>query len=206
MKVQSGKWIAPSLAYLAVGFGLFIFHSAWGALLGFHVAIIVSLIVARPNIPVKVLVKSKNIKWIFLSILLCGSSGVALYFLWEVFGFANDFSEQVASLGLNASNWPVFIAYFALINPFVEEYFWRGYLGNRTKSLHISDFVFAGFHALILVDKVRTGSIVFGLSMLVLAGWFWRQIAREDGGLLAPVLGHMAADFTILMTVYSMVK
>jgi len=38
--------------------------------------------------------------------------------------------------------------------------------------------------------------------LLILAGWFWRQIAREDQGLLAPVLGHMAADFTILMAVY----
>lgn len=27
-------------------------------------------------------------------------------------------------------------------------------------------------------------------------------LARADQGLLAPVLGHMAADFTILMAVY----
>ncbi len=39
-------------------------------------------------------------------------------------------------------------------------------------------------------------------AILVLAGWLWRQLAREDGGLLAPVLGHMAADFTILMAIY----
>ena len=50
------KWIAPSLAYLAVGVGLFVFHSAWGALLGFHAAIIISLWVARPGIPFAMLV------------------------------------------------------------------------------------------------------------------------------------------------------
>ena len=33
-------------------------------------------------------------------------------------------------------------------------------------------------------------------------GWFWRQISREDEGLLAAVLGHMAADFSILFAVY----
>lgn len=200
------KRIAPSLAYLAVGLGLLVFHSAWGALLGFHAAIIISLLIARPIIPLKLLLTKHDIKWILLSVLLCGVSGMALYFLWDIFGFASDLSEQVASLGLNASNWPVFIAYFALINPWIEEYFWRGWLGSESKSLHTSDFVYAGFHALIMLGRVRTGSIIFGVSVLVLAGWFWRQVAREDGGLLAPVLGHMAADFTILTAVYSMVK
>ena len=196
------KWIAATLVYLAVGLGIFQFHSAWGALLGFHFIIAVSLLIAKPNIPLAVLFKNTNIKWIPLSILLCGCSGVTLYFLWQYFGFANDLPAQVKSLGLTSSSWPVFIAYFALVNPFVEEYFWRGYLGDPTKSITISDFLYAGFHAMVLIGKVRVSSILFALSMLVLAGWFWRQIAREDHGLLAPVLGHMAADFTILMAVY----
>ncbi len=196
------KWVAPALAYLAVGLGLFVFHSAWGALVGFHVAIIVSLLIARPNLPVTVLLKSANIKWILLSILLCGGGGVALYFLWNIFGFSSDLPAQVEALGLNSSNWLTFIAYFALVNPFVEEYFWRGYFGNPTKNLYIYDFIYSGFHGLILIGKVHSYSIIFGLSVLVFAGWLWRQIAREDHGLLAPVLGHMAADFTILMAVY----
>ena len=198
------KWIAPLLAYLAVGIGLFVFHSAWGALVGFHAAIIFSLLIAKPNIPINILLKNKNIKWIFLSILLCGSSGVTLYFFWNWFGTAGDLPEQIRSLGLNESTWPWFIIYFASVNPFIEEYFWRGYLGSKTKSLHRSDFLYAGFHGLILINKVSAGSIIFGLSMLVLAGWFWRQIYREDDDLLAPVLGHMAADLTILLTVYQM--
>ena len=199
------KWIAPASAYLAAGFGIFYFHSAWGALIGFHVAISVSLLIAKPNIPVSILFEKNDVKWTVLSVLLCGSSGAVLYFLWDAFGFANDLPVQVASLGLNESNWLAFIAYFAIINPFIEEYFWRGYLGSKRKSLHTSDFVYAGFHAMILINKVQTGSIAFGLCMLVVVGWFWRQIAREDGGLLAPVLGHAAADFTILFAVYCMV-
>jgi membrane protease YdiL (CAAX protease family) len=196
------KWIAPALAYLAVGLGLIQFHSAWGALVGFHVVIIVSLLIARPNLPVTILLKSTNFKWIFLSVLLCGGSGVALYFLWDVFKVASDLPAQVAALGLNSATWPPFIAYFALINPLFEEYFWRGYLGSPTKKLYVYDFIYSGFHGLILIGKVHAYSIVFGLSVLVFAGWLWRQIAREDHGLLAPVLSHTAADFTILMAVY----
>lgn len=196
------KWIAPALAYLAVGIGLMWFHSAWGALLAFHLVIIVSLLFAKPGLPINILFKSKSIKWSLASILIGGSSGITLYFFWPYFGFADDIAVQVESLGLNAFTWPLFIAYFALVNPFVEEYFWRGYFGNPTQSLYVYDFVYAGFHALVLINKIRTGTILSGLILLTLAGWFWRQVAREDRGLLAPVLGHMMADFTILMAVY----
>jgi len=200
--IEHTKWFAPILAYLAVGIGMFVFHSAWGALVGFHIAIIFSLLIARPNIPVSILLKSTNIKWIFLSILFCGSSGIILYFLWNKFGTASDLPSQIEVLGLSSTTWLPFIAYFTLVNPFVEEYFWRGYFGNSTKSLYIYDFIYSGFHGLILINKVGTDSMIFVLSMLVLAGWFWRQIAREDQGLLAPMIGHMAADFTIIMAVY----
>ncbi len=75
----------------------------------------------------------------------------------------------------------------------------------KQKACTVQNSLYAGFHALILFNKTNTFSIIYALVLLVLAGWFWRQIFREDEGLLAPVLGHMAADFTILMTVYKMV-
>ena len=196
------KWIAPLPAYLAVGLGLFQFHSAWGALLGFHFAIFLSLLIAKPDISVAVLFRNSNIKWVILSIFLCGSSGVTVYFLRDTFGLAGNLAVQMESLGLTSITWIPFIAYFALVNPFVEEYFWRGYLGHHTKSLHFSDVIYAGYHGIVLLGKVAPGVILFGLMVLVTAGWFWRQIAREDGGLLAPVIGHMAADCTILIALY----
>lgn len=196
------KWIAPVLAYLAVGIGLLWFQSAWGALLAFHLVMIISLLLAKPGLPISVLFKSKSIIWIIASILICGSSGITLFFFWPYFGVTDDLSLRVESLGLNALTWPAFIAYFVLVNPFIEEYFWRGYFGNPTRGLYIYDFVYAGFHALILVDKMSTGAILYGLFLLSLAGWFWRQVSREDGGLFAPVLGHMMADLTILLAVY----
>jgi len=99
------KWIAPALAYLAVGIGLFRFHSAWGALLGFHAAILVSLLIARPSLPFTLLLKSRSLHWIMLSVLLGASGGVALYLSWPRLGLASDLSRQAASLGLDASTW-----------------------------------------------------------------------------------------------------
>ncbi len=200
------KWFTPLLPYTAVGLGLFWFRSAWAALLGFHLAILLSLFFARPQVPVKILFKSNHLLWVLLNIILSGSGGVCLYFFGSFLGKAADLSVHVAALGLNSFNWIPFIGYFSLVNPFLEEYFWRGYLGNPTKNLYLSDFVYAGFHAMILVGNMQVTSILYSLIVLVLAGWFWRQIARANGGLLAPVLGHMAADFTILMAIYRMAQ
>lgn len=196
------KWLAPVLAYLAVGLGLFVFQSAWGALVGFHLAILVTLFIAKPGLSPLILFQFKRLRWTVFSVLVCGSSGVTLYVLWARFGFAPDLAQQVQALGLSGTSWPPFILYFTLVNPLVEEYFWRGWLGSETTALHVSDFLYAGFHGLILFHKVQPVTILFALSMLVLAGWFWRQLYRSERGLLAAVLGHCAADCTILLAVY----
>jgi hypothetical protein len=183
------KWLTPVLPYLAVGVGLFWIHNALLAVIGFHIAIVISLLLVRSSVPVRVLFQSKDIRWVLLSILLGGSSGVILYFFWSYFGVVSDLPAHIESYELTRTTWPLFIVYFSLVNPLVEEYFWRGYLGSPTKGLHGSDFFYAGFHALILWEKVRLGSILDSL------------VARREGGLLAPVLGHMAADFSIVMAV-----
>jgi hypothetical protein len=198
------KWLTPILPYLAVWAGLFLFKSAWFTLIGFHVAILLALAVVQPNIPINVLFKSKSPKWILISILFCSTSGIGLYFLWNVFGVAHELPAQLQSIGLNSSSWFAFIAYFSLVNPFVEEYFWRGILGSGTKNLHIIDAVYAGYHTLVLWGRVHPASILFAVIILTSAGWLWRQFSRENGGLLAAVLGHMVADFSILMVIYWM--
>jgi len=197
------KWLLPILPYIAVVAGVHLFNNAWLAMLGFHASILIMLAIVRPNIPVGVLFKSKSPKWILISVLVCGTSGIGLYLLWNMFAIVPDLPAQLGTMGLSSStSWLAFIAYFSLINPLIEEYFWRGYLGSDSKKLYPGDAVYAGFHALVLWGKVHPLIILLALIILTSVGWFWRQISRKDEGLLAAVLGHMAADFSILFVVY----
>jgi membrane protease YdiL (CAAX protease family) len=198
------KWFAPILLYLAVWAGLFLFKSAWLTLIAFHVFILIALVVIRPRTPINSLFKSNSLKLVLISLLVCSTSGIGLYFFWNQLGVAPNLPAQLKSFGLNSSSWVPFIAYFSLVNPFIEEYFWRGVLGSDTKKLSLVDPAYAGYHVLILLGKVHPVSIFLAFAILVSAGWLWRQISRESGGLLAAVLGHMIADFSILMVVFQM--
>lgn len=201
---MNSKWLAPILPYFAVWAGFFVFSNAWATLIGFHLAILLVVIWLRPGLGIETLFKTTQPAWILLSVSICLAGGIGLYFLWDMFAVATNLHEQLLRLDLNPSTWAGFIAYFSLVNPFVEEYFWRGVLGNSTRGLHIGDLIYAGYHVMVVWDKIPAYSILIMLASLVFAGWFWRQIHRRDGGLLAPVLGHMVADFAILMTVYTM--
>jgi hypothetical protein len=196
------KWIAIIPPYAAVWAGLFLFDSAWGVLVGFHAAIFLSLLWLKPQTPVSVLIRPSSWKSIILNILLGGLGGAGLYVFWNWFAVAPDLDAKVLALGLNGSIWFGFMAYFSFINPFMEEYFWRATLGSDSRSFYIGDLAYAGFHAFILWNKTQLVSVLFALMVLVSIGWFWRQVYRREGSLLAPVLGHMTADLTILLAIW----
>ncbi len=198
------KWFAPILPYFAVWAGLFFFKNAWCTLAGFHIAILFVIAITRPDIPIRILFRSQYPKWILFSVLFCSTSGLGLYFFWNMFGVDHDLPEQLRLIGLYSTSWFPFITYFSLVNPFIEEYFWRGMLGKVTRKLYIGDLSYAGYHAMILWGRTNLLSTLFAVMILVSVGWLWRQLYHKDQGLLAAVLGHMAADFSILLTIYQM--
>ncbi len=200
--MNNKKWFAPILPYFAVWVGLFVLKNAWLALAGFHLAILIVLLWLRPTLPFGVLFKRTQWKYVLPNVLLCALSGLGLFALWNFLGMADNLRDQLHLLGLNETTWFGLIAYFSLVNPFVEEYFWRGVLGNGTNSFYLGDLIYAGYHVIVVWNKTQFYTILLMLFALVFAGWFWRQVYHKDGSLLAPLLGHMAADFSILFAVY----
>lgn len=198
------KRLAPILPYLTVWVGFFFLKNAWMTLLGFHIAILLTLFILRPPLPLNIFFKPANGKLTLLTLLFCAASGFGLYLLRDFFQVASDLGAQLAEIGLSGSTWFGFIVYFALVNPFFEEYFWRGVLGSETKGFYPGDFIYAAYHIMVVWNKVHPFSILFMLAVLTFIGWYWRQIYRKDRSLLTPVLGHMAADLSILLAVYKM--
>lgn len=198
------KWLAPILPYLAVWMGLFLFKNAWLALVCFHIAIAAALIPLKPSLPLNIFIKPAKSGHVVVNLALCASSGFALYLLRDVFQVADNLNAQLVELGLSGNAWFGFIAYFTVVNPILEEYFWRGILGSGTKGFYFGDLLYAGYHVMVVWNKTHPFSILFMLAVLTFIGWFWRQLYRRDGSLLAPVLGHMAADLSILIAVYKM--
>ncbi len=203
MKLKS---IAPLAAYVTVAAGLFWAHSAWVALLGFHTALLLILVIEKPAVPVRALLRGVDVFMLMGCVLLGASGGVVLYLAWPVFSISPNVFANLAAVGLTPAAWPAFIAYFALVNPWLEEYFWRGYLGNTSPKPVVMDFLFAGYHLFILYGKTTGVWMAVSLLVLTLVAWLWRQVSRKSGGLLIACLSHAAADLSILLAVYWMYK
>lgn len=201
---MKAKYLAFILPYFAVWAGLFLFKSAWLALVCFHIVIAAALILLKPSLPLNVFIRPAKFTHLALSLFLCVVSGLALYLLRDIFQIADNLNLQLAELGLSGNVWFGFITYFTVVNPFFEEYFWRGVLGSSTKGFYFGDLLYAGYHVMVVWNKTHPFSILFMLAVLTSIGWYWRQLYHRDGSLLAPVLGHMAADLSILIAVYKM--
>ncbi|RJP51442.1 MAG: hypothetical protein C4583_08550 [Anaerolineaceae bacterium] len=194
------------MPYLTVGVGLYVVNNAWVAVLGYHAGIILLVTLAgawprlgefRPNAPL----------WKTILFGLTGlSAGAALYFLWPFIHVSSELTTALLRWGLNPRSWPLFIAYGALVNPWLEEAFWRGWLGSANRHPVLHDAVFAGFHLVVLAPFFPLLWLIVAFLVLAFSGWLWRQVIRTEKSMLASTLFHMAADVSILLVIWSTVR
>lgn len=191
-----------SIPYLAVGMGLFVFHNAWVAILTYHVGIASVIFWSKRVVPFKQIVQNVTCKPLIFSVAIGASSGILLYTLWPLLSIPSDITTYMRSIGLTATAWPYFMVYYVLVNPVIEEYYWRGYLGSSVKHPTLNDFLFAGYHIIVLAGHVGVFWLIVVFLVLYGAAWYWRQTRQLTGGLLAPILSHMAADITVILALY----
>jgi uncharacterized protein len=196
------RYWAPYVPYAAVLIGLIAIHNAWVTLLSYHAGIVFFLIFDRKRGNNSRRFYFKNVAWGITAILFGILGGVLLYFLWPFLGITLDFGKSLAKLGLNSSSWIVFISYFSIVNPILEELYWRGYLGKDDLLPIVRDLLFSGYHLLVLAMFVGIPWLLVVFIILGAAAWFWRQLARISGGLILPIISHMAADLTLILVIY----
>jgi membrane protease YdiL (CAAX protease family) len=195
------KFAAPLIPYCTVGIGLLVFHNAWLAILSYHAAILTILLLSKTKIVFKS-GQNHNRKILFTAALTGSSAGIILYFLWPLFSVSGDFQNYIRSIGLFGWTWPVFIVYYSLVNPLMEEWYWRGYLGSADIRLIPGDLLFAGYHLIVLAGQVKIGWLIVIFIGLTAGAWCWRQTNRLDQSLLPSVLSHMTADIGIILVIW----
>lgn len=181
--------------------GLHWLHSAWVSFLLYHGLVL--WVVGRERPVVQALVQGWDRNLGVGAVLFGLGGGMLLYLLAPRMGIDAELLTPILDrLGLHGGGWLAFVAYHTLVNPWFEEALWRGYLGRDTTGLVWGDFLFAGYHALVLVLFVAWYWILTAVVLLVGAGWFWRQLRQRLGGMLVPVISHLAADGSIMAVVY----
>ena len=188
--------------YIAMIIGLYFFHNAWIAFILYHFLILIIMVYTRNLQHLKSLFKGGNALIIFLAVLFGIGGGALIYFLNPIIGLEKYAPSVLTSLGLSGTSWLIFVFYHGFVSTLFEESYWRGFLGSKKKGVVWSDIMFAAYHILVLILFLAWYWSLLSFIILLLAAWFWRQLARRYKGLLIPMLSHMAADVSIIFTVY----
>ena len=204
MFLRAAGIISP---YLAVILGVFIFKSGLFAVLLYHFILAVCIIGINRSQTLK-LIKSGFHRYIGPLICLGGLlPGMAILFLWPYAKQQTaDLAQLMNSVNLTSTSFTVFALYACLINPFLEESFWRGCFKPASWRPGPVDALFAGYHAVVLIPVFTP--VFVGLSFLALmfVGWAFRNIYRLTDGLAIPLLTHIIADIAIFFAVWKIMQ
>ncbi|UCF44059.1 MAG: CPBP family intramembrane metalloprotease [Planctomycetota bacterium] len=197
------KVIAAGIPYVAVLIGLYILRSAWAAIGLYHFGIALLLIADDKGRSLKKIRSGYN------SIITVASCGVCVLIvptilvLWQYMQSGEaSLKVKLTDLGLQGTSWYFFMVYFSTVQPFLEELYWRGYLGSKQRYLCWSDLAFGGYHMLVLVWFIKLPWLAVSFIVLSIAAWAWRYAAGKLGGLAVPLLSHIVADASIIGVAY----
>ncbi len=189
------------LPYIAVYAGIHVFQNAWVALFGFHLALLPGIIIQSNAIPHKMIRKvSFRIMVPLMGMgLLAGIAALLVYFIT---GVPHHLGAELIKLGITSANWLLFVVYFILVNPWLEELYWRSCFGSTTRLPAFEDLFFAGYHLIILSSFVGTGWLWVTFILLSFVGWLWRQVTDLTCSLIPATLSHFTADFSLVLALY----
>ena len=127
------------------------------------------------------------------------SSGLVLYYLWPLVSIdGSELSVILGDYGLSGSSWIIFMIYYFIGTPILEEVFWRGYLLTPGRYPCGPDILFSGYHILVLILFLKPLPIIAVFLSLVTVAWIWRMIAIKLNGLAIPFVSHLVAGIGVI--------
>lgn len=186
-----GYLICP---FLAFGVGIHLFQSGWVALILYHLLITVALLLNRERWRPERLFKGFSLVWVLVHLLGC----VAAYLIFCQVAVSKEYTVDLKGVGRTGLG---FVIYFLIVNPVLEEVFWRDFLASKSRMLSLGDVIFGAFHFLILQPFLPLNYILGFIVGLVGIAYLWRQLRWRYQGLLIPWLAHLMGDLLFVVLV-----
>jgi len=191
------------LSAAGIALGLYSFHSGWMAILLYHAVLVGAMLLGKP--------RKVQVGAIFLGyrtapalglVLLSCVVGCGLFWLIRSLDPSGSFTlRQLSRAGFTVPALMPFALYASVINPVLEELFWRG--NYAVPRGWISDVSYALLHLPIFCffGKLTPWQLVIPVFGLVMAGLVWRLVARRLDGLASGIIGHGAGDLAFLVAI-----
>ena len=191
------------LPYIAVSIGLYLLNNAWLAMLIYHSGIILFLVIfKKDSLRVQHVFSGLNLKVLSVTIVVGSLSGIVIYALWHFMALENiNINVALTKYGLEKLSWYLFTVYFSIVNPLLEEIFWRGLLYKKGIKPFLLDTTFAGYHVLVLYLFINWLWVFLAFLLLVITAWTWRYLYNTLNGLAVPWLSHTVANISIVLAV-----
>ncbi|MCD6395778.1 MAG: CPBP family intramembrane metalloprotease [Planctomycetes bacterium] len=196
------------IPYAAVGIGLYVFGSAWiAAGLYYGGAIIYIAATGRKELMAgsaawagsAPILRTRDRGLAIVAYGVFALAGVALFYLWPVAVRSDvDLAGFLEAMGLGGRRFLVFAVVFCLLNPVVEEVFWRGCLKDDRRRVSWIDAAFAGYHVPVLVMVINVGVSAVAFAILCTTSWYLRRLRHKSGGLGLGWAAHFLADVSIM--------
>jgi hypothetical protein len=201
------RLVPLAVPYLTVPVGLYALHSGWAAILLYHAGMVLLITLLGAWAVARRLLRGWHLPALAGLLAVTAATGPVLYLLWPwIAGDGTRIGRDLAALGLGGASWIGFVTYYSLVNPWIEELYWRGVLGSDALHPVPADLCFAGYHVVVLLAFLPWWWAVTAALALTAAAWLWRQATAHAGGLLVPVLTHGVADVSIIVAAHLLAR
>lgn len=128
----------------------------------------------------------------------------AFFLTRNIIDFSNVTSSLTEGMGITADNLIYVTSYVALLNSFLEEFFFRGYAfitlkkySGRKLAYIFSSSIFAIYHVGMLVGMFSIGALALLLAGLIVGGCIFNYLNEMNGNIYPSWFVHMFANFGI---------
>ena len=210
MTIQSKSYILnlsiqTAVPCAAVLIGLNICRSAWLAILIYHILIIFYL-TKQPKKYLKNIYKGWSLKWFMMLVLpILLMMPLVLLFAKTIFLNNIDMKTWLAQRGLSGVSLIIFLFYYVLINPPLEELYWMR-LRHSPVLQYLVHTMFAGYHIIVLSSLFYWPWLCVTFFALTVISYIWSYTDIHLKGGFIPVLSHAMSDLAIAIIALKMIS